>query len=106
VLFYIIQEENIYKSGTHSYDLARVIRDEGCATMATQLRFFPNYNNRFIRPPPSSNTYRSSPTQLVIKINCQSQSSQLQAQALSKKKRRRPENVDGDLFVGSSFLLI
>ncbi|KAK1436361.1 hypothetical protein QVD17_02140 [Tagetes erecta] len=66
--------------------------------MASQLRFFPNYNHRFIRPPPSSNTYRSSPAKLVVKINCQSQSSQLQAQALSKKKRR-PENVDGDLFV-------
>ncbi|KAJ0800110.1 putative metallo-beta-lactamase, ribonuclease Z/Hydroxyacylglutathione hydrolase [Helianthus annuus] len=62
--------------------------------MATQLRFLPNYHHRFTTPPPSSKPWRSSPSNFLVKS--QSQSSQLQA--LSKKKRR-PENVDGDFFV-------
>ncbi|KAM0036910.1 putative ribonuclease Z/Hydroxyacylglutathione hydrolase [Helianthus debilis subsp. tardiflorus] len=60
--------------------------------MATQFRFLPNHHHPFT----SSTARRSSPANFVVKIRTQIQSSQLQA--LSKKKRR-PENVDGDFFV-------
>ncbi|KAL7592732.1 hypothetical protein Lser_V15G33244 [Lactuca serriola] len=59
---------------------------------ATELCFLPNYHRRIMSPPSSSpKAWRSSPVKLAIK-------SQIQTQSLQKKKRR-PENVDGEFFV-------
>ncbi|KAI3496055.1 hypothetical protein L1887_38405 [Cichorium endivia] len=59
--------------------------------MATRLLFVPKYERRFKCPPPSPKACRSSPVKLVIKNESQTQSLQ--------KKKRRPENVDGEFFV-------
>ncbi|KAI3496056.1 hypothetical protein L1887_38406 [Cichorium endivia] len=59
--------------------------------MAMRLLFVPNYKRRFKSPPPLSKAWRSSPVKLVIKNQSQNQSLQ--------KKKRRPENVDGEFFV-------
>lgn len=91
-------------SDTNYKDLARVSADpksnQSTATMATatatELCFLPNYHRRIMSPPSSSpKAWRSSPVKLAIK-------SQIQTQSLQKKKRR-PENVDGEFFVGLWF---
>ncbi|KAI3709308.1 hypothetical protein L2E82_39068 [Cichorium intybus] len=61
------------------------------ATRLLNLLFVPNYERRFKSPPPLSKAWRSSPVKLVIKNQSQTQSLQ--------KKKRRPENVDGEFFV-------
>ncbi|KVH87970.1 uncharacterized protein LOC112502763 [Cynara cardunculus var. scolymus] len=64
--------------------------------MASKLCFLSNYEHRLMSASPSSKSWRFSPMKVMIKIKSQTQSLQLKA---SSKKKRRPENVDGEFFV-------